>query len=344
MTKTWEGALSTLALFCTQLCRRRVGTCPFAARVSRESAILEKRSQGTPISPAKSGFSCIKFYENPVNVAFVKSLLTNKVSNARAVFVRFAVSDRNNRIRWAKEGEMPRFDDQSLAAIQTFVDRSCEHFTSMGLIYGVDDDMTAWADWLSQQPHSHGVTKTHDPKLTHLDAGNSFWAHLKDTKGRVVACHAQRLIVTDDFLDDIVTQTAFFDRLPKIRLDELGLRLETKLMRISGRVGLGGGLYIHPDWRGRGLYNVLSRTTRAISVRHFKLDWYLAYFLTTQSRTQLGLEGAAFAHAIPLLSGIYPPYGRETDIQLMMMTREEALAQIRHDNQTAIGSVRYRVA
>ena len=239
---------------------------------------------------------------------------------------------------------MPRFDEQSLSAIQTFVDRSCEHFESMGLTFAVSDDMTAWADWLSEQPQSHGVTKTHDPKHTHLDPGNSFWANLRDAHGKVIACHAQRLIITDDFFDDIVTQTAFFDRAPKIRLDDLGLRLETRLMRISGRVCLGGGLYIHPDWRGHGLYNVLSRTTRAISLRHFKLDWYLAYFLTSASRTQLGLEGAAFARAMPLLSGIYPPYGRHTDIQLMTMTRDEALAQIKQDNQAAIGSVRYRVA
>lgn len=239
---------------------------------------------------------------------------------------------------------MSRFDEESLSAIQTFVDRSCEHFESMGLTFAVNDDMTAWADWLSKQPNSHGVTKTHDPKHTHMDAGNSFWGRLQEADGRVIACHAQRLIITDDFLDDIVTQTAFFDRVPKIRLDHLELRPETTVMRISGRVCLGGGLYIHPDWRGKGLYNVLSRTTRAISLRHFKLDWYLAYFLTTQSRTQLGLEGAAFAHALPLLSGIYPPYGKQTDIQLMMMSREEALAQIRQDNQTATGSVTYRVA
>ena len=239
---------------------------------------------------------------------------------------------------------MPRFDEESLSAIQAFVDRSCEHFESMGLTFAVNDDMTAWADWLSKQPNSHGVTKTHDPKHTHMDSGNSFWGRLQEADGRVIACHAQRLIITDDFLDDIVTQTAFFDRVPKIRLDDLDLRLETKVMQISGRVCLGGGLYIHPDWRGKGLYNVLSRTTRAISLRHFKLDWYLAYFLTTQSRTQLGLEGAAFAHALPLLSGIYPPYGKQTDIQLMMMSREEALAQIRQDNQTATGSARYRVA
>jgi hypothetical protein len=239
---------------------------------------------------------------------------------------------------------MPRFDEESLSTIQTFVDRTCEHFESIGLTYGLSDDMTAWADWLSKQPNSHGVTKTHDPEHTHLDPQNSFWAYLHDAHGRVIACHAQRLIITDDFFDDIITQTAFFDRVPKIRLDDLGLRLETKLMQISGRVCLGGGLYIHPDWRGNGLYNVLSRTTRAISLRHFKLDWYLAYFLTSQSRTQLGLEGAAFARAIPLLSGIYPPYGRHTDIQLMTMTRDEALAQIKQDNQAATGSVRYRVA
>lgn len=239
---------------------------------------------------------------------------------------------------------MARFDDRSLSAIQAFLNRACDNFQSMGLRFAVNDDITAWAEWLVQQPNSHGVTKTHDPEHTHLHPGNSFWSYLEDAHGKVVACHAQRLIVTDDFFDDIVTQTAFFDRPPKLQLDDLGLRREIELMRISGRVGLGGGLYIHPDWRGRGLYNCISRTTRALALRHFKLDWYLAFFLTTQSRTQLGLEGAAFARAIPLLSGVYPPYGKQTEIQLMMMTREEALAQIEVDNQSAIGSVRYRVA
>lgn len=239
---------------------------------------------------------------------------------------------------------MPRFDEDSLSAIQTYVDRSCEHLESVGLRYALSDDMEAWAAWLLDQPDSHGVSKTHDPQHTHMGPQNSFWASLEDSKGRVIACHAQRLIVTDDFYDDIVTQTAFFDRVPKLRLDALDLKLEAKLMQISGRVCLGGGLYIHPDWRGVGLYNVLSRMTRAISLRHFKLDWYVAYFLTTKSRTQLGLDGAAFARAVPLLSGIYPPYGRKTDIQLMTMTREEALAQIRQENQSATGSVKYRVA
>jgi hypothetical protein len=239
---------------------------------------------------------------------------------------------------------MARFDEESLAAIQTFVDHACKQFEAIGLTYGLSDDMTSWADWLSKQPESHGVSKTHDPKHTHLDPGNSFWGYLKDSHGDVIACHAQRLIITDDFLDDIVTQTAFFDRVPKIRLDDLELRLETQRLEISGRVCLGGGLYIHPDWRGNGLYDVLSRTTRAISLRHFKLDWYLAYFLTSKSRTQLGLEGAAFAQATPLLSGIYPPYGKRTDIQLMTMTRDEALAQIKQDNQAALGSAKYRVA
>ena len=239
---------------------------------------------------------------------------------------------------------MPRFDEDSLAEIQTYVDRSCEHLDSVGLTYGLSDDMTAWADWLAKQPDSHGVSKTHDPEHTYMDPRNSFWAYLKDSHGSVIACHAQRLIVTEDFYDDIVTQTAFFDRVPKLRLEKLDLKLETKLMQISGRVCLGGGLYIHPDWRGVGLYNVLSRTTRAISFRHFKLDWYLAYFLTTKSRTQLGLEGAAFARAVPLLSGIYPPYGRKTDIQLMTMTRAEALAQIKRENQAELGSAKYRVA
>ena len=101
---------------------------------------------------------------------------------------------------------MPRFDEEALSAIQTFVEHACEHFEAMGLNLGISDDMTAWADWLSKQPDSHGVTKTHDPNYTHMDPQNSFWAFLHDATGRVVACHAQRLIVTDDFFDDIITQ------------------------------------------------------------------------------------------------------------------------------------------
>jgi hypothetical protein len=223
-----------------------------------------------------------------------------------------------------------RFSDNDLTAMQQHIDHTRAYLTARGLTLNVSSDMRAFKEFLLNQEQTHGVPSTHDPDRTNLHPENSFWTLLSTQEGRIIACHAQRLFVTDDFIEACRTHTVFENRLPVLDHYNLELYDDAKMIRIAGRVLIGGGLWVHPDWRGGSLL-MFSRMDRALALRHFHLDWVLAFMHRTDRRRNMGLKGLSYAHAVPLLRGLYPPHGQRRDIQLVFSSREELLAEIRQE-------------
>lgn len=226
-----------------------------------------------------------------------------------------------------------RFNDSDLLDIQRHIDCTRAYLASLGLSLHVSADMRAFKEFLLDQEQTHGVPSTHDPDRTYLHPENSFWTYLTTDSGRIVACHAQRLDLQDDFIEACRTHTAFGNLVPNLDHYNLDLYEEARNIRISGRVLVGGGLWIHPEWRGNSLL-IFNRTNRAIALRHFAVDWFVGFLLNTNSRHIMAIaaDGAAYAHAVPLLKGLYPPHGIVRDIQIAYSSRDEALQTIRQEN------------
>lgn len=223
-----------------------------------------------------------------------------------------------------------RLTDNDLTAIQSYVDSVKRRSAAIGLELKLSPDPAAFAAFLSSQEKTHGVPATHDPSLSDVRPGNFFWLQVWDGS-RVICCHAQRVIATDSLIEEIRTYTVFGNLIPSLDFQVLNLYEEVKSLEISGRVGIGGGLWISPDWRGKGLTELYSRIARVLALRQFKLDYYAAFFLNTRNRRNFGTQGAAITRAVPLLNGYYPPHNREVDIQMMYMSGEEILKQARAD-------------
>ena len=156
-----------------------------------------------------------------------------------------------------------RFNDHDLTVIQRHIDHTRAYLATRGLTLNVNADMRAFKEFLLKQEQTHGVPSTHDPDRTHLHPENCFWTYLSTRDGRIIACHAQRLIVTEDFLEDCRTHIAFENLTPKLDHQNLALYDEAKTLTIFGRVLIGGGLWIHPDWRGGSLLICRLRSTSA---------------------------------------------------------------------------------
>lgn len=233
---------------------------------------------------------------------------------------------------------MPYLTDDELAEVQTFVDRTEAQLSRMGLAIGVDGDLSNWVRHMRQAPGTLRVAATHDPTHCHVHPGNAFWAWFENRTGQIVACIAHKVVETDNLLDEVRSHRLFFNRKPILRHYPVKLCVGDDVPVLAGHIGYTGGLWVHPDYRGRAIGGIMARLCRNLSVRHFHIDWNVGLIADTPARRRMGLEGYGMAHCTPLLKGTFPLSGEQRDMQMFYMSKSEILAQIAAENQSAVRS------
>jgi len=235
---------------------------------------------------------------------------------------------------------MTSFTMNDILEIQKFVDINLAALAEHGLTLETDDDLMAWRDYLESQPEGQSVVGTQDPIGNVIPGDAGFWVRIEE-KGRIVACHAFRLIETRSLLQDIMTWRIISNRQPVVQMAPI--RLRPDVPNLSGRVGFGGGAYVHPDQRGRKLYRPMSRITWALGLRHYDVDWYAAFYRETP-QLRAASRSALFTNLVPLFNDLWPPHGVVHKINLAFMSRQEMLTTIRAHSGTDEGSAVYRIA
>ena len=186
-----------------------------------------------------------------------------------------------------------RLNKQDFADIQAHIDLTKARLAALGLTFHVDHDMHAFVDYIGSQEHTHGVPSSHDPRKCWLHPGNAFWVYVThESSGEIIGCQAQRLVLNEDFVQDCLSQTLFANLYPSLDAYPIGVD-ENGDSLISGRVIYGGGLYIHPDWRGKGLL-IFNRASRTIALRQFQTDYFCGMQLNTPRRRAMALPSFAF--------------------------------------------------
>ncbi len=231
---------------------------------------------------------------------------------------------------------MTYLTDNELTEIQTFVDRTEAVLSDMDLSLRVDGDLTKWVRHMRQAPGTLRVAATHDPEYSDIHPGNAFWTWFENRSGQIVSCIAHKVIVTDNLLDEVRSHRIFFNRKPILHHYPVQLCVDEDVPILAGHVGYTGGLWVHPDYRGRSISGIMARVCRNLSVRHFFIDWNVGFIADTPSRREMGLQGYGMAHCTPLLKGTFPLSGEQRDMQMFYMSKDEILAQISAENQSAI--------
>ena len=223
-----------------------------------------------------------------------------------------------------------RLNKQDFSDIQAHIDLTRTRLAALGLTFHVDHDMQAFVNYIGSQEDTHGVPSSHDPRKCWLHPGNAFWVYVKHpASGQIIGCQAQRLILTEDFVQDCLSQTLFANLYPSLDAAPVGVD-ENGDSLISGRVIYGGGLYIHPDWRGEGLL-IFNRASRTIALRHFQADYFCGLQLNTPRRRAMALTGFAFSHVRPFIKGGLPGKPQADDVQLSWSSRREWMETIRRE-------------
>jgi hypothetical protein len=228
---------------------------------------------------------------------------------------------------------------EELNLVQQYVERVQDRARQRGLVLHLDNNVNAFVRFLGAQEATHGVSSIHDPAYSHITPDSFLWMRIDDgAKG--VCCHAIRMIETDDLISEVLTHRVFGNLEVEMEFQDVELYPEAWTIDIAGRVIIGGGLWVHADYRGRDYSALFRKLLRVLAIRHFRLDYYASFIRNTQNRKAWVLGSYGSPNTTPLLHGYYPPYGRPLDVQLAYASRAEILSRVRVELERSDPSVR----
>lgn len=219
--------------------------------------------------------------------------------------------------------------------IQAHVDLAVDLFGANGLTLGTSGDMEAFAAYIAGEKHSWGASASHNPLHSYLTPANAFWVYLEEkTTGVKVASCTQKVVRTENFIADIFSHTLYDTQKPVLdgRLPEFYEDANEADFAFAGNVVYGSGLYIRPDYRGKGLI-ILSRLSRTIALRHFKAHHFVGIQRLTEHSCYHALARQHFAHCKPFVKGM--PYKWDGSFQISWSSRDEWLEAIRQELRDA---------
>ncbi len=219
--------------------------------------------------------------------------------------------------------------EADLALINAYAAKVRADAASVGLDLHYDSDPHSFVEFLSQQTETHGVSSAHDPQFTDILRREFAWLRADDQEGRGVCCHAIRVVETASFIEDILTQRLYGDIEVLDHWEDVELYPEARELKIAGRVAFGGGLWVHPDWRGKDLSGMLRKVLRVVSLPRLNWDYYFSTYRNTANRREWAKGDGWNPVSVPLSRGYYRPYREKLDVILAGASREQTLALLR---------------
>ncbi len=131
---------------------------------------------------------------------------------------------------------MAYLSDTQLAHVQTFFDTAEARLSEIGLTLDVDDDLSNWVGHMKQSPGILNVAATHDPAFSYIHPGNAFWMRFENASGRIVACIAHKVVVTENLIDEVRSHRIFFDRRPILHHYPVNMCIDANVPQLSGRI------------------------------------------------------------------------------------------------------------
>ncbi|MCC5579492.1 hypothetical protein IMZ11_28060 [Microtetraspora sp. AC03309] len=209
-----------------------------------------------------------------------------------------------------------------------------------GLRLFLSDDLARWASHMRSAAGTDGVNPTFDPGCGKVAPGESLCLWVRDETGGTVACIAGRVFETTDFTMLVRSLKLWFDPVPAGMPDGLRLVLPATFPTLAGRVGHVGGLWIHPEFRGKGLSTILARLARGAVLDRFAADWdtWVSFRKIADKAVLTSAYGTA--DAALCVDGFFPPTNRHEQVFLSFATRAQVLHAVRDGVAALAGAMR----
>lgn len=226
---------------------------------------------------------------------------------------------------------MPYLTDAELRFIQIYIDKAITALGEMGLKLNVESDMSAWAKLMESAFPEGKINTTYDPRSSLAGPENCFWINMETRNGDIISYACNRVFQTEDFIELVRSNLLFYDRKPILKHIAVNFKVSPDCPTISGRVGHGGAFWVRPDYRGRGFAGFVPHLLRALSLRHFNIDWHTTAVRSTSRRRSMAQNAFGYQTSYITTAGCWPPYGEDLAVDLLYMSRAQVLERIRTD-------------
>lgn len=215
--------------------------------------------------------------------------------------------------------------ERELGLVQLGIDALTRAIAELGLTLVIEQDFQGLAELLESR--GTFVNPSFDPRQSRLD-WRDFWVHLIEPGGRSIGCSAEKIIETDDILEELATGRIFYDggyakiggpaRIPVIPVSR----------KLGGLLSHSGSTWVDPSWRGQGLAMLMARLSRALSFRNYGVIANTGFVRESLYRTRVPVESYGYAHVEKCLDGFFPPQGTHEILYLCWITDREFVASV----------------
>lgn len=163
------------------------------------------------------------------------------------------------------------------------------------------------------------------------DLADAFWLRIEDENGSTVACHAERVYETDDFVAEYIDAgRLWWHRSAVASPSTWRDQVTAPPVRLCGRVAYAGSMLIAQAHRGRGLSLFLPYLSRALCFRNYGTNFHTGIVRERLAGSSVPTSNYGFPRTTPIFNGTLPglngPFER---VHLCWMNRSEGLSQFR---------------
>ena len=164
-----------------------------------------------------------------------------------------------------------------------------------------------------------------------------FWLKIRNQDGEIIACHAERVFETRDFISELIeTGRLWWDASKPIPPSNWRNELSAPDRLIHGRVAYAGSMLIDPKYRGIGLSRYLPYLSRAIAIQDLDTDFHTGIVRQSLAASRVPRENYGFSQIDQIFHGLLPGVAGEPEaVFLCWMDRSEALTTLEN---AAIGT------
>ncbi len=197
-----------------------------------------------------------------------------------------------------------------------------------GFLVTFDRDLEQWARFVEASGNS--VNPTFDPRSSEIDPETCFWMKVTRRSGEPVACIADQVIESDDYVALMADGRLWFRDPDPAEMARAAFVLKPP-GRIGGRIGHHGGLVVLPAWRARGLAGLLTRLARALSIERWQVDWHCGVTFAHLAERDYPRRIYGYADMHLCFDGYFPPIGADARIYMTTIDKAQMLEQMRQE-------------